>query len=63
MVGFHFVTMILALVHAITWFNATPKAMVFWRGEERVPGAALILPNYVLWAGVSAFVFWAVVCR
>ena len=60
MIVFHFVALAFALIHTITWFNLTPKAMVIWRGEERVHPALIAGPNYFVWAGVTAFILWFV---
>jgi fumarate reductase subunit C len=57
---FHVVALAFALLHTITWFNLTPQAMPIRRGEERVPAALIILPNYVAWFVVSAALVWIV---
>jgi len=57
---FHFVALAFALLHTITWFNLTPKAMAVWRGEERLAPALMIVPNYVGWIVVSGVIAWIV---
>ena len=57
---FHVVALGFALLHTITWFQATPKAMAVWKGEERLPPAMMIIPNYVGWVVASAVVAWVV---
>lgn len=57
---FHLVALAFSLLHTITWFNLTPKAMAIWRGEERLPPMSLVAPNYVLWVVVSAIILWLV---
>jgi len=57
---FHIVALAFALLHTITWFNLTPKAMAVWRGEERLPAAMLIVPNYVAWIVLSGVIAWFV---
>ena len=57
---FHVVALAFALLHTITWFNLTPKAMAVWRGEERLPAAMMIVPNYVAWIVVSGVIVWFV---
>jgi len=57
---FHVVALAFALLHTITWFNLTPKAMAVWRGEERLPPAMMIVPNYVGWVVVSGVIAWVV---
>lgn len=59
-VVFHFVALAFALLHSFTWFNSTPKSMTIWRGEEKLPDAALIAPNYVALVVFTAFLFWLV---
>jgi fumarate reductase subunit C len=54
------VSMIFLLLHAVTWFNLAPQAMVVrWRGQ-RVPGRWLVTGNFVLWALVSAVLAWII---
>ncbi len=57
---FHVVALAFALFHTITWFNLTPKALTFRIGEERLPPAAIIAPNYLAWIVVSAIIGWFV---
>ena len=57
---FHVLALAFALLHTVTWFQATPKAMAVWKGEERVPASMLIIPNYVAWAVASAVIAWIV---
>ena len=45
------------LYHTITWFNLTPKALVVWRGEERVSPLLVAGANYVAWVIVSIVIF------
>lgn len=56
----HVVALAFALLHTITWFQATPRAMAIRRGEERVPDSMIILPNYVAWVVASAVLAWVV---
>ena len=48
------------LYHSITWFNLTPKAVVVWRGEERVSPLLIAGSNYVVWLIVSIVILWIV---
>ncbi len=57
---FHLVALLFAVLHSATWFNATPKAMVIRRGEEKVPPALMIASNYVAWVVLSAILMWLV---
>jgi len=60
MIGFHVVALAFALLHTITWFNLTPKAMVVWIGEEKLSPFAIVAPNYLAWVGVTGLILWAV---
>ncbi len=57
---FHVVALAFALFHTITWFQATPRAMAVWKGEERLPPHMLIIPNYVAWIVISAILGWLI---
>lgn len=54
----HAIVLLMALYHTITWFNVTPKVLVFWRGEHRVAAATIIAAHWILWLVVSAVVVW-----
>lgn len=49
------------ILHTITWFALTPRAMVLNLGGRRVPGVLIIVAQYAGLAAVSAFVYWLVV--
>lgn len=57
---FHVVVLAFALLHTITWFHLTPKAMAIWRGEERLPGKVIIGSNYLAWILISGVVLWLI---
>jgi fumarate reductase subunit C len=46
-----------AVFHSITFFNATPRVLVVFRGEEKVPEGVIAGAHYVLWAVVSLVLF------
>jgi fumarate reductase subunit C len=48
------------LLHTITWFALTPKAMDARVAGRRVPAPAVIASQYVGLAVMSAFVVWLV---
>jgi fumarate reductase subunit C len=48
------------LLHTVTWFGLTPKAMAARLGGRPVPPAAVIASQYVGLVVVSAFVVWLV---
>jgi fumarate reductase subunit C len=52
----HLLVLAAAIYHSITWFNLTPRIMVFWRGEEKVSDTAIQAGNFILWVVVSAAV-------
>jgi fumarate reductase subunit C len=52
----HLLTLVMSLYHTVTWLNAAPKALVFWRGEERVPPETIIAASYVIWIVLSLIV-------
>ena len=56
----HAIALPLVLYHSITWFNLTPKAMVVWRGEERLSPVLIAGSNYVAWVVVSVLIAWIV---
>ena len=49
------------VLHTITWFALTPRAMVLRLGGRQVPGMAIIAAQYAGLAVVSAFIYWLVV--
>ena len=48
------------VLHVVTWFSLTPKAMDVRIRGEKAPAAAIIASQYVGLAAVSAFVVWLV---
>ncbi len=53
-VVFHLVVLAFALVHTISWFNVTPKAMPVQIGEDFLPGGIIVGAHYAVWLLVSA---------
>jgi fumarate reductase subunit C len=49
------------VLHTVTWFSLTPKAMVVSLRGRRVPPAVIIGAQYAGLAVVSALVYWLVV--
>ena len=49
--------------HTVTWFNATPKAIVARVGGKRVSGVWIAASHYGAWAVASAVVVWLLVGR
>ena len=56
----HGVAFLFVLLHTITWFNLTPRALVIQIGEGRVPDVLVAGVNYVAWILVSAVVAWII---
>jgi fumarate reductase subunit C len=54
------VAFIFLTLHAGTWFNLAPQAMVVHMGRRKVPGLWIAASNYALWLAVSAVVAWIV---
>jgi succinate dehydrogenase subunit C len=54
------VAFVFVVLHTVTWFALTPKAMVLSLGGRRVPAAAILLAQYAGLVVVSAFVYWLV---
>jgi fumarate reductase subunit C len=52
------VTLLFLLFHAVTFFAATPQAMVVKVGPNRVPGGAILAGHYVGLVAVSLVVCW-----
>jgi fumarate reductase subunit C len=48
------------LLHAVTWFSLTPKAMDVRLGDRRVPAVIVVASQYAGLAVVSAFIYWLV---
>jgi len=46
------------VLHAVTWFNLAPAAMVVHVGDKRVPGSVIVASNYAACVVASAVVFW-----
>ena len=54
------VAMVFVLLHVVTWFSLTPKAMEVQVRGRPVPAIAVIASQYVGLVAVSAFVYWLV---
>ena len=56
----HFITLAFVLYHTITWFNLTPKILVIYKGEERIPQRLVAGTFYAGWVVVSVVLAWLV---
>ena len=54
------IILVMAVVHTLTWFNLTPKAMPLWIGDKKLPGWVIIGAHYVAWAILSLLI-WLIV--
>ena len=55
-VSLHLITLVFVLYHTITWFNLTPKILVLYRGEDRIPQGLIAATFYAGWVVVSIIV-------
>ncbi len=53
-IAFHVLALAFALLHTVTWFGLTPKAMPLRIGEKAVPGPLIVVAHYAVWIVVSA---------
>lgn len=60
-IGLHIVILGFVIFHSITWFRLAPKAMVLKIGKTKIPGAAIILVNFVMWIVLSAAIAWVLI--
>jgi fumarate reductase subunit C len=49
----HLIVLVFAVYHSITFFNLTPRVLVMFRGEEKVPEATIASAHYIAWGVVS----------
>jgi fumarate reductase subunit C len=54
------VALLFLLLHTVTWFALTPKAMVVRVRGQRVPAPLILASQYAGLVVVSAFVIWLV---
>lgn len=55
------VSLAFLLLHTVTWFDLTPKAMPIRVRGRHVPPVAIVAAQWVSFAAVSALVVWLVV--
>lgn len=60
-IALNVVALAFLLLHTITWFNLTPKAMPIRLFGARVPPVAIVTAQWAGFAAVSVFVIWLVV--
>ena len=54
------ISLLFLVLHTVTWFDLTPKAMVVRVGGKRLPPSLVLASQYAGWVVVSAFVVWLV---
>ena len=54
------VSFLFLLLHAITFFDAAPRALVVHVGSKRVPERLIGASHYAAWLVASALIFWLV---
>lgn len=54
------IALLFVLLHAVTWFALTPKAMDVRLRGRRAPPSLIVVAEYALWLVVSAAVVWVV---
>jgi len=54
------VTLFFVVLHAVTWLNLAPRAMVVHFRGKRVPASQILIGNYAAWAVFSAIVAWVI---
>jgi len=54
------VSLLFLLLHAITFFDAAPRALVVHVGSKRVPERLIGLSHYAAWFVASVVIFWLV---
>jgi fumarate reductase subunit C len=53
----HLIVLVFAVYHSMTFFDLTPRAIVVFRGDDKVPDAVIAGVHYGLWAVVSLILF------
>jgi fumarate reductase subunit C len=61
MLALNVVALAFVLLHAITWFNLAPQAIVVRMGGRRLPARAVAAAHFAAWAVLSAIIAWILV--
>ena len=59
-ITFNLIAFAFVMLHAVTWFALTPKAMDVKLGDRPVPGIVVVASQYAGLVVVSAFIWWLV---
>jgi fumarate reductase subunit C len=54
------ISLLFLVLHTVTWFDLTPKAMAVRFRGQRLPASLVLASQYAGWVVVSAFVVWLV---
>lgn len=54
----HWLVLAFTLLHSVSWFTATPKAMPLQVGEAFVPGYLIVAGHYAGWAAASLLILY-----
>ncbi|MFX0577165.1 fumarate reductase subunit C [Nocardia nepalensis] len=60
MVALNIIALLFVLLHAVTWFNAAPKAMVVRVRSRRVAPVVILGLHYLLWGVLTVIVLMVV---
>jgi fumarate reductase subunit C len=60
MLALNVVALFFVVFHSVTWFMVAPQAMVVRLRGRRVPGAWILVLNYLAWAVLSALMAWVI---
>lgn len=59
-IGLSLISLFFVMLHTITWFNLTPRAMAVRVRGKKIPEWLVAAPNYGIWIVVSAAVAFLV---
>ncbi len=57
------VSFLFLILHAVTFFDAAPRALVVHVGKRRIPERVIGLAHYAAWLVASAVIFWLLLVR
>jgi fumarate reductase subunit C len=52
----HTIALVFAAYHSITFFNLTPRVLVMFQGDEKVPDNVISGVHYAMWVVVSVII-------
>jgi fumarate reductase subunit C len=54
----HLIALVFAAYHSITFFNLTPRVLVMFQGDDKVPDGAISGVHYAMWLIVSVIIIY-----